>query len=318
VVIYQMITGRAPFAGESYAELVLKVGLEQPEPIVIALPMGLPEIILRCLEKDPALRPQNVGELARMIAPYATDTISSAQAAGRVGRILQQRSMQMGGMPGSPFAGGLSAPIPISPAQMTPRSWPPSQATSLSQSVGQVTVHSRGSHGWMIAGILGLCVVAGVGGYAVSQMSKTDNRAEPASAAAPAAASPAPEVPVTVKPAPVAPPPPPVAPPAAVVKSAPPAEPPAPPGHPAPPASATVTEPPTTWKPTTPSPTIVEHPAEAKPAAPTAPDTRPAAVAKPAEPKHDSASDAKAPTAKPGSKPAKPKKPADDLFDSRH
>jgi len=205
VVIYQMLTGRAPFAGESYADLVLKVGLEQPEPIQVPLPPGLAEVILRCLEKDPKQRHQNVGELARLLAPYATDPIASQQAAGRVARILQQRSMQMGvaGAPITMSQGGLSTPIPLSPAQLTPHTWTPSQATSLSQSAGQVTVGARGGRGWMIGGILSLCTLAGVGGYAVSQLSRgehADPTSAPISAGSPTAdlpaASPAP--PVTV------------------------------------------------------------------------------------------------------------------------
>jgi len=190
VVIYQLLTGRTPFAGDSYAELVLKVGLEPPEPIGMALPAGLGEVIMRCLEKDPTLRHQNVGELARLIAPYASDPVSGTQAAGRVSRILQQRGMQ-----GSPLgANGLAMPIPLSPAQLTPRSWPPSQGTSLSQGAGQLESRRRGGRGLLIAGIASLCVLAGVGGYAISQASRGDgSRAEPwaqptAPAAAPAAA----------------------------------------------------------------------------------------------------------------------------------
>src|SRR5262249_32134588 len=76
VVMYQLLTGRLPFAGESYAELVLKVGLEAPAPIPIPLPTGLAEVLMRCLEKDQNLRYQDVGEFARMLAPFATDPIS--------------------------------------------------------------------------------------------------------------------------------------------------------------------------------------------------------------------------------------------------
>ena len=37
VVMYQLLTGRTPFTGESYADLVLKVGLEPPEPLAVPL-----------------------------------------------------------------------------------------------------------------------------------------------------------------------------------------------------------------------------------------------------------------------------------------
>src|SRR5258706_8069153 len=41
IVMYQLLTGRPPFSGESYAELVLKVGTDAPSPIMVPLPAGL-------------------------------------------------------------------------------------------------------------------------------------------------------------------------------------------------------------------------------------------------------------------------------------
>jgi serine/threonine-protein kinase len=202
VVMYQMITGRTPFSGESYAELVLKVGLEQPTPIAVPMPSGLNEIILRCLEKEPNLRYQNVAELARMLAPYATDPAVAAASSGRTMRILQQRGALAA--PSSPLVGGsLATPIPLSPAQLTPRSWPPSQGSSLSQGAGQAhththTVRTRTSRGLLIAGVASLCVLAGVGGYAISQMSRTDDgraHAQPPPQTSPVPAAPAGETP---------------------------------------------------------------------------------------------------------------------------
>jgi serine/threonine-protein kinase len=173
VVTYQLIAGRPPFSGESYAELVLKVGLEAPAPIPVPVPTGLDTVIMRCLEKDPSQRHQSVGELARMLAPFSTDPIAAAQSAARTVRTLQQRS-SLQGVQGLPLGagGGLATPIPISPAQLTPHSWPPSQATSVSRGAGQVTYRTRSNRGWLIAGVASLCVIAGGGGYAISQLSR--------------------------------------------------------------------------------------------------------------------------------------------------
>jgi serine/threonine protein kinase len=206
VVMYQLITGRPPFSGESYAELVLKVNSDLPAPIMVPLPPGLGEVIMRCLEKDPKDRPQNVGELARQLAPYSSDPISAAQSSARSTRILQQRTAQKG-VQGSPLAasGGRATPMPIQPAQLTPRSWPPtSSGSSLSQGKGQVTHKVRSGRGWLIAGVAGLVVLAGAGGFVASRMMTGD---------APVAASSAvPPPPVTPEPpAPIAPPPPPPA-----------------------------------------------------------------------------------------------------------
>src|SRR5688572_10177110 len=88
VVMYQLLQGRPPFEAETYAQLVIKVGTEKPTPFHVQLPPGLQDIVFRCLEKDPKNRIQNVGELARMLAPYAPDPLSAQQSAERASRIL--------------------------------------------------------------------------------------------------------------------------------------------------------------------------------------------------------------------------------------
>ncbi len=187
VVMYQLITGRPPFSGESYAELVLKVNSDPPAPIMMPLPPGLGDVILRCLEKNPTMRPQNVGELARMLAPYATDPISAAQSAARSTRILQHRTSQKG-VDGLPVAasGGRATPMPIQPAQLTPRSWPPT-SSSVSHGVGQVTHRVRSNRGWLIAGIAALTILAGAGGFVASQMITGESSSSSSQAPAPPA-----------------------------------------------------------------------------------------------------------------------------------
>jgi serine/threonine-protein kinase len=297
VVMYQLIAGHPPFSGESYADLVLKVGLEPPAPLQVPLPNGLVDVIMRCLEKDPRGRHQNVGELARMLAPYATDPISAAQAAGRAMRILQQRGVQLG-MQGSPLTagGGLSGHIPISPAQLTPRSWPPSQGTSLSQGTGQMTPRVRSSRGLLIAGVTTLCILAGVGGYAVSQVSKPSNargarnephvQAPPPTPAAqpppPPAASPPTAAPSAAAPSAAAPPaasPPAASPPAASPPTA------SPPTASPPAASPSAASPPTASPPAASPPAAspsAASPPAALPSAASSPAATPASSAKPA------------------------------------
>jgi serine/threonine-protein kinase len=333
VVMYQLLQGRPPFSGESYAELVLKVGTEPPAPLDAPLPSGLGEVILRCLEKDPRNRLQNVGELARMLSPFASDPAVAAAIAARTTRILVARHNQAPdgrpsfgptgfGQQGSPLAagGGLATPVPLSPAQLTPRSWPPS--TSLSQGRGQMTEPMRSGRGWMIAGAMSLAILFGAGGYIVNGLLKDDDRRDGAVVEAPPAAAAVPETPDPV-PAVAAPPAAPTTPTAAVSPPAPTTPPPS--AATAPPITATPAAakaadgsdaPPSTWKPTVPVPTIapnVEPKIEPKPtvAKPT--------VAKPAvaktTPKPKPAVTKKA-TQKPKPATTKKKKKA-DLFDRR-
>jgi eukaryotic-like serine/threonine-protein kinase len=174
VVMYQLLAGRPPFEAENYAALVLKVGMEPPSPLVVQLPVGLGEVILRCLEKDPKNRHQSVAELARLLAPFATDPLTGQHSAERTHRILNSR----GAAPTVPLTtyDRLATPVPLSPAQLTPRTWPPSQqGSSLSNGAGQLTYKTRASRGVLIAGIAGLVVIAGAGGWIAARSLRDDS-----------------------------------------------------------------------------------------------------------------------------------------------
>ena len=350
VVMYQLLQGQPPFSGESYAELVLKVGTEAPSPLHVQLPAGLGEVILRCLEKDPKNRLQNVGELARMLAPFASDPATAAATAARTTRILTAKHNQPPdsrpsfgpsgfGQQGSPFAagGGLMVPVPLSPAQLTPRSWPPS--TSLSQGRGQMTAPMRAGKGWLIAGALSLVILAGAGGYIFNGLMKDDRREGAVAEAPPVAAATVPETPAPAAPTPPATPTPtPTA--ATPTAATPTAATPTPTAATPTPTVATPTVSAPTVPPATPKPTAialepVAQPAVAKPAVvkPVAikpkPVAQPAvakpavakpAVVKPAVVKPVAIKPKPAITNKPTPKPAPPpikKKPKADLFDRR-
>ena len=167
VVMYQLLAGRPPFEAETYAALVLMVGHDPPAPLHVPVPAGLRDIVWRCLEKDPKNRIQNVGELAKMLAPYASDPLSAQQSADRAMRILSARASQAG------FAqlGGLNQGVGLTPPPaLTPKSWNHNtNGSSLSAGAGQVgTVMVRSGRGKVIAAVAGLCVAAGVGGFLIA------------------------------------------------------------------------------------------------------------------------------------------------------
>jgi eukaryotic-like serine/threonine-protein kinase len=174
VVMYQMLAGRPPFEAETYAELVLKVGTDPPAPLHAPMPPGLDGIVMRCLEKDPKNRIQSVGELARMLAPYASDPLSAQQSAERATRILTQpRNSNMSLSSVSVGSGGMG--LTPSPA-LTPKSWSHTGGSSLGGAAGQMgTKVSRGGRAWVIAGVATLIVAAGAGGFVVAtSMGKDD------------------------------------------------------------------------------------------------------------------------------------------------
>jgi serine/threonine-protein kinase len=170
VVMYQLLTGRTPFAAESYAGLVLQVNSEPPAPMQVPLPAGLTDVILRCLEKDPRARFQSVAELARVIAPFATDPLAGSASASRAARTLQHRSA---GPLQLPAPGGLAIPMPLSPAQLTPTTGAPS-SSSLSHGVGQMTLAPRVPRAWAIAGVAALVLVAGLFGASIGSSPSGD------------------------------------------------------------------------------------------------------------------------------------------------
>jgi serine/threonine protein kinase len=68
-VLYEILTGQNSSVGESMDELVRSTLEDQPIPPSKVSPQPvtsrLEEICLRCLQKDPAARPQSVGEFIR-------------------------------------------------------------------------------------------------------------------------------------------------------------------------------------------------------------------------------------------------------------
>ena len=85
-VLYTMATGRAPFAGDSFAELARVVQEHAPErcgALNPALPAWLENLILRLLAKRPAERPVSAAEVLRVIE--AGDDLGRANTRHLVG-----------------------------------------------------------------------------------------------------------------------------------------------------------------------------------------------------------------------------------------
>ena len=75
-IAFELLTGRVPFEAETILELCFKVAQEKapnPKSLRADLPDALCEAVVKCLEKDPADRFANVGELARAFEPFALE-----------------------------------------------------------------------------------------------------------------------------------------------------------------------------------------------------------------------------------------------------
>ncbi len=78
VVFYQLLTADQPFIGESLTELALAISTEPPPPLPDTVPAELAAVVMKCLEKDPANRYQDVAALAAALEPFAKSTTSVA------------------------------------------------------------------------------------------------------------------------------------------------------------------------------------------------------------------------------------------------
>jgi serine/threonine-protein kinase len=74
VILYELVTGRVPFNGESLPDIAIKVAMTQPAPVRSLrpeVPAGLEAVIAKCLEKQKANRYANVSELAKGLLEFA-------------------------------------------------------------------------------------------------------------------------------------------------------------------------------------------------------------------------------------------------------
>ncbi len=153
-VLYELVTGSTPFTGQSITELCAAVLETQPKPIsdnVPEVPAGLVDAIMRCLEKDPALRFGSVAELITAIAPFAP----------KRARLCVERAIAVSksaGLVASHFAAPLTLPPPPSssgmPLAMT--SSPPISTPSMEVDNGGRT--KRG----LLFGVIAAVSVAGI------------------------------------------------------------------------------------------------------------------------------------------------------------
>jgi serine/threonine-protein kinase len=88
VTLYELISGKQPFRGQSHADLVSQVLNATPDeletPLAVALPAGLQRVVARCLEKQRDRRYGDAAELAAALAPFGSEDarLSLSRVAG--------------------------------------------------------------------------------------------------------------------------------------------------------------------------------------------------------------------------------------------
>jgi predicted Ser/Thr protein kinase len=91
-ILYALLTGRAPFGGDSVAETLEQVRSSPPSPPSKSNPLAprdLEVVCLKCLEKDPAERYPTAGALATDLGRFAAGEPVSVRPAGVVERVTK-------------------------------------------------------------------------------------------------------------------------------------------------------------------------------------------------------------------------------------
>jgi serine/threonine protein kinase len=90
VILYEMLSGRSPFDGDTLPEICARILADSPPTLrgeTAVIPPGLEAIVFRCLEKDPDRRFPDVAALARALAVFGPPELGAT--AERIARLLR-------------------------------------------------------------------------------------------------------------------------------------------------------------------------------------------------------------------------------------
>jgi eukaryotic-like serine/threonine-protein kinase len=96
VILYQLLTGHTPYEAELLADLCAMLLRDPPTPVNTYrndLPAGIEAVIMRCLQREPDDRYQNVSALADALLPFAS--ITARIHAERARRVLHNVSQDV-------------------------------------------------------------------------------------------------------------------------------------------------------------------------------------------------------------------------------
>ena len=196
VILYELVSGRRPWDGETVPQLALHVVIDPPAPLPASLPPDFVAIVERCLAKDREDRYQNLAHLAHALVPFGTPACRAY--ADTIARTLDPTTRLGGGEP------------------MRAHELVPTTLHTAHSVLVRPPRHARRRRWPTIASVAAVLVVAGASATVIA----TTSAGSTVATARPADPPPPPPPPPPPAPPPVPPPP------TAVVPDAPPAPPP--------------------------------------------------------------------------------------------
>ncbi len=192
VILYELLTGGAPFDGETTTELFAAVLMDQPRPpreFRAELPIALESVILRCLSRDREARYGSAAELAQALLPFG-----SSQAQIVVTRLVANLPLPVGSAQDA-LATKPTLPSAGEAGKITPGSGVVGAATDTTWTPA---AERRNKSSMPIAAIaLVLAAVAAVAGWVLwtrLRAAEVTGAEQPTVTAVPSAASPLPPV----------------------------------------------------------------------------------------------------------------------------
>ncbi|MFT3698139.1 MAG: serine/threonine-protein kinase [Kofleriaceae bacterium] len=132
-ILYEAVSGTLPFVAQTITELAVKVVMDEPVPVQTP-DHNYAAVTMRCLQKDPALRYQNIAELAADLAPIAANE-GAQHSAFLVAKIAGPSSSM-------PAARPPTGQVPVTKAPTGPGAY---AATAMGPGVGAAPTAATGS-----------------------------------------------------------------------------------------------------------------------------------------------------------------------------
>ena len=138
ITLYELLAGVPPFQGETVTEVVVLVTQGHVPPIRESrpdVPVGIADVIERCLQRDPRQRFSDIAEFAKALVPFGPPR--SDVVLENIARIL---GTALTGRPAAPDAAQTDAVGHAPPAQATAAAWSHSRSESRSNLRGPLLI----------------------------------------------------------------------------------------------------------------------------------------------------------------------------------